>query len=230
MYAPAHVATALAVKRRFPLAPLFWLMIATQAIEFLWIVLSYLGIEYQRVDSRGILHLDYLPYSHSLLTGFGTAILAFGIIRWVFKRPTLALAIGIAMVSHIIYDIIQHEPDIQIAPLINQPRIGLHLSAIPLVDFLVETALGLICWWYFRGDWKLLGAIIFLNLTSLPMMADGTGSGTALAHNHFILPSIILGQTLLSLALIWFFGHRRGDAIAAGDGGRQEEGPAVSQG
>jgi hypothetical protein len=77
--------------------------------------------------------------------------------------------------------------------------------------------LGLACWWYFRGDWKLLGAIIFLNLTSLPLMLDGPGSGAALAHNHFILPSIILGQTLLSLALIWFFGHRRGDAIAAGE-------------
>lgn len=217
MYAPAHVATALAVKRRFPLAPLFWLMIATQAIEFLWIVLSYLGIEYQRVDSRGILHLDYLPYSHSLLTGFGTAILAYVIIRWVFKRPVLALAIGIALVSHIIYDIIQHEPDIQIAPFLNQPRVGLHLSALPLADFLVETVLGLACWWYFRGDWKLLAAIIFLNLTSLPLMLDGTGSGAALAHNHFILPSIILGQTLLSFALIWFFSHRRGDAIAADD-------------
>ena len=65
MYAPAHVATALAVKRKFPVAPFFWLMIATQAIEFLWVVLSYLGIEYQTVDSKGMLHPDFLPYSHN---------------------------------------------------------------------------------------------------------------------------------------------------------------------
>jgi hypothetical protein len=52
------------VKRRFSIAPLFWLMLATQAIEFLWILLSYLGIEYQRVDARGVLNLDYVPFSH----------------------------------------------------------------------------------------------------------------------------------------------------------------------
>jgi hypothetical protein len=156
MYAPAHVATALAVKRRFPVAPLFWLMLATQAVEFIWMLLSYLGIEYQSVDARGVLHLDYLPFSHSLLTGIGLPILAYAVIRWGFRRPTLALAVSLAMVSHIIYDVIQHEPNIQIAPGINQPRLGLNLGAIPAADFLVETGIGVVCWWYFGGDWKLL--------------------------------------------------------------------------
>jgi hypothetical protein len=190
-------------------------MLATQAIEFLWILLSYLGIEYQRVDARGVLHLDYLPFSHSLLTGLGAPILAYAVIRWGFKRPTLALAVGLAMASHIVYDVIQHEPDIRIAPGVDQPRLGLHLSAIPAADFLVETGLGVACWWYFGGDWKLLAALIFLNLTNLPLMFGGSGSGAALANNHFILPSIILAQTALSLLLIWWFGHRRGDAIGA---------------
>jgi hypothetical protein len=60
-----------------------------------------------------------------------------------------------------------------------------------------------------------LAALIFLNLTSLPLMLGGSGSGSALANNNLILPSIILAQTALSLLLIWWFGHRRGDAIAA---------------
>src|SRR5215469_6519300 len=82
MYAPAHVSTALAVKRSFPVAPLLGLMFAAQAIEFLWILLSYLGIEYQSVDASGTLHLDYLPYSHSILTGVGSASIAYAVIRW----------------------------------------------------------------------------------------------------------------------------------------------------
>lgn len=217
MYAPAHVSTALAMKQRFPVAPLFWLMVATQAIEFLWVVFSYLGIEYQRVDAQGVLHLDYLPYSHSLLTGFGTAVLAYVIIRWGFRRPTIALAVGLAMASHIVYDVIQHEPDIRLAWFLNQPRLGFHLAGVPVADFLVETALAIAFWWYFRGDWKLLAAIVILSLTNLPMMfADG--NGRALANNHFILPSIILVQTVVTIAAFWFFGRHRGDELAMSAG------------
>jgi hypothetical protein len=40
--------------------PLFGLMLAAQAIEFLWVVLTYPGIEHQPVDPNGYLHLDYL--------------------------------------------------------------------------------------------------------------------------------------------------------------------------
>jgi hypothetical protein len=52
-------------------------MLACQAIEFLWVVLTYLGVEHQSVDPNGYLHLDYLPYSHSPLTGFGSAVVAY---------------------------------------------------------------------------------------------------------------------------------------------------------
>ena len=214
MYAPAHVATALAVKRRFPASPFFWLMIATQAIEFLWIVLSYLGIEYQTVDSKGVLHLDFLPYSHSLLTGFGSAILSYAIIRWGFHRPKVALAVGIAMATHIVYDLIQHEPNIQIAWFLGQPRFGLNVGSVPLLDFVIETALVIACWWYFKGDWKLLVALIFLSLTNLPMMFSD-GNGRALADNHLILPTIILVQTVVTIALVWAFGRQRSAALSA---------------
>lgn len=214
MYAPAHVATALAVKQKFPVAPFFWLMIATQAIEFLWVVLSYLGIEYQTVDSKGMLHLDFLPYSHSLLTGFGSAVVVYAIIRWGFRRPTVALAVGIAMASHIVYDLIQHEPNIQIAWFLGQPRFGLNVGSVPLLDFVIETALVLGCWWYFKGDWKLLIALIFLSLTNLPMMFSD-GNGRALANNHLILPTIILVQTVITVALVWFFGRPRAAALTS---------------
>jgi hypothetical protein len=207
MYAPAHVSTALAVKRAFPIAPVFGLMLAAQAIEFLWVVLTYLGIEHQSVDANGYLHLDYLPYSHSLLTGFGSAVLAYVIIRWGFGRPRLALAVALAMGSHIVYDVIQHEPDIQLAPGLDQPRVGLDLAAVSALDFAVELILSLGCWWYFRGGWWLLGAVVALNVMNLPMMfADGSAS--SLAANRAILPTIILVQTLVCIAVLWPLARR----------------------
>lgn len=171
------------------------------------------GIEYQTIDAHGVLHLDYLPYSHSLLTGFGTANLAYIIIRWGFNTPVAALAVALAMASHIVYDLMQHEPDIQIAWFVSQPRLGLNIGPAPLLDFVIETALTIACWWYFKGDWELLAVILFLSVTNLRMMfADG--NGRALANNHFILPTIILLQTALTLVLIWVFGHQRNDQIA----------------
>ena len=38
MYGPAHVSTALTVKRVFPVAPLLGLRLGTQAIELVWVV------------------------------------------------------------------------------------------------------------------------------------------------------------------------------------------------
>ena len=99
MYAPAHVSTALALKRRFPAAPLLGLMLAAQAIELLWMLLSSLGIERQAVDERGRLHLHSLPYSHSLLTGLGSAVLAYAVVGRGLKRPRLAGAVALAVGS-----------------------------------------------------------------------------------------------------------------------------------
>jgi hypothetical protein len=177
-------------------------MLAAQAIEFLWVVLTYLGVEHQYVDPNGHLHLDYLPYSHSLLAGFGSAVVAYAILRWGFGRPRVALAVALAMASHIVYDLIQHEPDIQLAPGLDQPRFGLDLAGVPALDFLVEVVLSIGCWWYFRGGWGLLIGVVVLNLTNLPMMF-GDGSAGSLLTNRAILPTIILLQTVICIAVVW---------------------------
>jgi hypothetical protein len=48
MYAISHAATALALKRQFPTALLWPLLICVQAIELLWVAFVYAGVE--RVD------------------------------------------------------------------------------------------------------------------------------------------------------------------------------------
>jgi hypothetical protein len=38
------------------------------------------------------------------------------------------------MASHMVYDLIQHEPDIQLATGLDQPRFGLDLAGVPALD------------------------------------------------------------------------------------------------
>lgn len=128
-------------------------------------------------------------------------------IRWGFGHPRLAVAVALAMVSRVVYDLVQHEPDIQIAPGVDRPRFGLDLAGVPALDFLVELARSTACWWYFRGGWALLIAVIVLNLTNLPVMF-GDGSAGPLLTSRAILPSIILVQTLLCTAVVWLLARR----------------------
>ena len=141
MYAPAHTAIALAAKRANPSASLFGLMVAAQGSELLWVTFSYLGIEHSTVDKGGTLHLEYLPYSHSLLTGLGGGIFLWALLRWVFRRNDVATIFGWVFASHIVLDFIQHEPNLQIAPGIATPTFGLNLQSIPWLDFAIELAL-----------------------------------------------------------------------------------------
>ncbi|MGM7774506.1 hypothetical protein ACSVHC_00750 [Arthrobacter sp. KNU-44] len=198
MYAAAHTAIALAGKRRVPAASLLGLMVSAQATELLWIGLSYAGIEHSEVDASGTLHLEYLPYSHSVLIGLGLGVLLWALLRWGFHKPALATVFGLTTASHIILDIIQHEPNIRLVPWLDNPTLGLNLAANPWLDFAVETALCIACWAYYKGTWKLLTGLVVLNLTNLPMMLAGEGSAQAMGTSPYILPTVILMTVLLA--------------------------------
>ncbi len=209
MYAAAHVTVALAAKKKVPSAPLFPMMVAVQASELVWILLSYLGVEHILVDKYGVLHLDFLAYSHSVASALAIGVLGWGILALYFGKPKLGALFGLLLMSHVALDIVQHEPNIQLAPGIYHPLLGLGLQAIPALDFVVELGLGIGCWYYFGGGWKLLAAIVGLNLTNLPLMFSPAGSAYALATNHYILPTIVLAQTLMAWGLIYLFARAR---------------------
>jgi hypothetical protein len=213
MYAAAHTSLALAAKRSNPTASLFGLMAAAQASELLWVALNYAGIEHPTVDDHGTLHLEYLPYSHSLLVGLGLGVLLWAALRWVFHRPQIAAVFGWVAASHIVLDVLQHEPNIRLAPWLAHPLLGLNLQANPWLDFTIETALCIGCWAYYRGGGKLLAAILALNLLNLPLMFAGEGGASPMAHNPFILPTTIL----ITILLAWAAVHRFGQPTANAD-------------
>jgi hypothetical protein len=202
MYAAAHTSVALAAKRTDPAAPLFGLMVAAQASELLWLGLTYARIEHSRVDERGTLHLEYLPYSHSLLTGLGVGVVLWAALRWGFRRPNLAAVFGWVGASHNLLDVIHHEPNIRLAPWLPHPVLGLNLQASPGLDCAVETAFCIGCWAFYRGSRKLLVAILVLNVLNLPLMFIGAGGASAMAANPFAVPTIILVTILLAWAVI----------------------------
>jgi hypothetical protein len=67
MYAINHAATALLIKRKQPTALILPLLISVQLVEILWVIFNYLDWEHFSV-SNGRLHLDFLPYSHSVFS------------------------------------------------------------------------------------------------------------------------------------------------------------------
>jgi hypothetical protein len=173
----------------------------------LWIAFIYLGIEHYRVTADAI-HLDFLPYSHSVLSGALLALLAWGMGKSA-HRAYVGVAIGLGIFSHIVLDIIQHEPNITLLPLEWGPRLGLNLQAFPLADFIVELAFCVACWKLFGGSRGLLIGIVVFNLLNLPLMFPARGAIALIAAHPFILPTIILVQVVASWILVWWFGRER---------------------
>jgi hypothetical protein len=205
-YAISHASAALAFKKRYPRVGLWPLLIAVQFVELLWIVFTYLGIEHVRVTGDKV-HLDFLPYSHSVFTGVFLAVLAWGSGKLV-RRMNVGTAIALAILSHIVLDIIHHEPNITLLPMGWGPRLGLNLQGYPLVDFIVELVFCVACWKFFGGSKGLLIGIVIFNLLNIPLMFPRPGTGAMLAQNPALLPTIILIQVVSSWLLIWFFARR----------------------
>jgi hypothetical protein len=131
MFAVDHAATALSIKRRFPSVPLTPVLLSVQAMELAWVSLNYLGIERTTTASsvRSVvdIHLAYMPFSHSVATACGGALLAWLVIEKGVGRPLVGRAIGIGIVSHLVLDVMTHARDIALWPGSTLPALGMGL-------------------------------------------------------------------------------------------------------
>ncbi|MCE4063630.1 hypothetical protein LXM63_00855 [Chryseobacterium gleum] len=203
MYAINHAATALLIKKNAPRLPLLPLLISVQLLEVCWVFFNYFGWEYFSI-SGGKVHLDFLPYSHSVFSGIVAAVLSFCVINWGYKNRKLAIAFAIGVLSHVIIDIIFHEKDIQLSPFSVKPVLGLGILDYPILNFIIELAYGIFCWWYFKGSKALLWVIIIFNIIDLPMMLAKGDTLKPFVDYPFILPTVILFQILIT----WYFVYR----------------------
>jgi len=202
MYAIDHAATALLIKKRSPQSPLFLLLISVQLVELFWVLFNFMGVEYFSV-SNGRLHLDFLPYSHSLFSGIVFAGLLYILVYGIYKRHTIALASSIGVISHVVIDLIFHEHDMRLSPFADGPVWGLGIIDAPVLDFVIELLYGIFCWWYFKGSRGLLVVIIVFNVLDLPVMLASGDSLRPLERHPYLLPSFILFQILITWYFVW---------------------------
>ncbi len=173
----------------------------------LWIVFNYLGIEHARITPDAI-HLDFIPYSHSLGTGALLAALAWGMGKSV-RRARVGAAIAVGILSHIVLDVIHHEPNIALLPIAGGPRLGLNLQGYPLLDFFVELGFCVFCWQIFGGSRGLLVGIVIFNLINLPLMFPRPSSLILLVEHPALLPTLILIHVVATWLLVWWFSRNR---------------------
>ena len=192
------------LKRKYPRVGLWPLLISVQAVELLWVVFSYLGIERARVTADAV-HLDFLPYSHSIGTGLLLAGLVWAMSKSA-RRSTAGVAIALGILSHILLDIIHHEPNIALLPMAWGPRFGLNLQGYPILDFVVELAYCVACWKIFGGSRGLLIGIVIFNVINIPLMMPRSGSLAPLVDHPMALPTVILVQIVATWLVVWWFG------------------------
>jgi hypothetical protein len=208
MFAMDHAATALLVKRRYPSVPMTVLLVSVQAMELAWVGLNYLGIERTTTEAtvRSVadIHLAYMPYSHSVGTAVGAAVLAWLIIEKGFGRAALGRAIGFGIVSHLILDLATHAHDIVLWPAWSTPKLGLGLyEAAPFAAFVVEFLYGIFCWYVYRGSAGLFALISLGNLANLSILSPAIpGPEQFLAGRPMLVVTFIFVQIVVTLLLV----------------------------
>ena len=208
MFAVDHAATALLVKRRYPSARLAPILVSVQAMELAWVALNYLGVERTTTDatvhSVADIHLAYMPYSHSVGTAIGVAVLAWLLIEKGFGRAALGRAVGVGIASHLILDLATHGHDIVLWPGLSAPRLGLGLyEAAPVAAFIVEFIYGIVCWYVYRGGLGLLAVIGLGNLANLSFLSPAIpGPEEYLAGRPMLLVTVIFVQIVVMLVLV----------------------------
>jgi len=208
MFAVDHAATALLIKRRFPSVSLTPLLLAVQAMELAWVVLNYLGVERTtteaQVRSVADIHLVYMPFSHSVATAVGGAMLAWLFVERGLGRPLLGRAIGIGILSHLVLDLVTHARDIALWPGSAMPALGLGLyDHAPMWGFAIEMAYGVVCWGVYRGSRPLLALIALGNLANITLFsASIPGPERYLSGRPLLLVTFVFVQIVMTLVLV----------------------------
>jgi hypothetical protein len=151
-----HYAASLALKKVEKKASLGLLFLSVQFVDILFFPLVLLGIEriniIKNYTQSTHFELEYMPYTHSLLASFLCAGFIYIVFRIVPPRSrSVALVMGIAVLSHWFFDLIVHTPDLPIWSD-ESKKLGLGLWNNAIATYALEAAFlsgGL--WLYLRS-------------------------------------------------------------------------------
>ena len=210
MFAINHAATGLIIKKIYPDVSMIMILVSVQLIEILWVVLNFLGVEKttteNRVKSVSDVHLEYMPFSHSVVSTAFLAACAWILFAFGFKEVHVGIAIALGICSHLVLDLISHARDIVIAPFLDSRKFGLGLYEKPAVAFMVETIYGIFCWWVYRGSAALFWIIVLFNLANASFFIKAIpGPERFLANRPFWITAIVALQIIVTAILVWLF-------------------------
>jgi len=214
MFAVDHAATALLHRRRYPSLPMVPLLLAVQAMELAWVLFNYLGVERTTTErvvrSVADIHLASMPYSHSVATALGAALIAWAVIELGMGRRELGRAVGLGIASHLVLDLLTHAHDVVLWPGRISPRLGLGLyDSAPVAAFVVELLYGVLCWRLYRGGRGLLALVVFGNLANLSLLSPSIpGPEAFLAGRPLMVVSLVAAQIVVTLVLTAMLARR----------------------
>ncbi len=144
-----HYAAAIALKGKEKRANLGWLFVAVQLVDIVFFPLVLLGVEKMRLvpgyTAVNSYELYYYPYTHSLLGSLVWGLLVYWLVlAWRGRHKpgsrAVALAMGLAVISHWFADLLVHTPDL---PLWGDhpPKLGLGLWHNAPLTFALEALL-----------------------------------------------------------------------------------------
>src|SRR5262249_61540031 len=120
------------------------------------------------------------------------------------------VAVRLGVLSHLILDLLTHAPDICLAPLVPEPKMGLGLySSLPMHAFFLETGYGVLCWALFQGGKALLATILLFNLANLPLFSSAIDSKEILAGHPGIIVTVVAGKNEVEVGFCWNFSRRK---------------------
>ena len=151
-----HYAASHALKSIEKKASLGLLFLAVQFIDILFFPFVLMGIEriniIENFTQSTHFELEYMPFTHSLLAVFLWAGIIYAFYRfYTSKNRSLAMMLGIAVLSHWFLDLIVHTPDL---PLWSDtsPKLGFGLWNNAVATYVLEASLLIIgLWLYFRA-------------------------------------------------------------------------------
>jgi hypothetical protein len=155
-----HYSAALVLKKVEKKSSLGWLFLGVQLVDIVLFLFVLLGLEriniVENFTASTHLELEFIPYTHSLLSSFVWAIIAYFFVRALpikenQHKDKIALVIALGVFSHWFFDLIVHTPDLPLAGD-NSPKLGLGLWNNAILSFTVEAILLLMgLWVYLRA-------------------------------------------------------------------------------
>ena len=209
-----HFAVGFASKRLAPRAPLGPLMAAPLLLDLIWPIFLLAGWEEVRIapGNTAFTPLDFVryPYSHSLATAAGWALL-FGAVYWVYgKYQAGAVVIGFSVVSHWVLDALAHRPDLPLYPC-GATRLGAGLWNSVAGTLAVESLMFAVGLWLYAtmtrardgaGRWGFWLFVAFLILIYF-----GNAFGPPPPNLRALLATAF-GAWILPFWAAWFDRHR----------------------